>query len=104
MTSELTASFARTTLRMFSPVLIWAAHFLAIYSTTGIACARNAHDLVPWGVGAASVLAALALLAVVRSARKDEPFRSWITTSLAVLTLIAIAWEALPVLIVPLCG
>jgi hypothetical protein len=97
-------SFTRAALTMFSPVLIWAAHFLVIYSTTGIACARSATNSIPWVVGAASVLAVLVLLAVASLARKEEPFTSWMTTSLAVLALIAIVWEALPVLIVPLCG
>lgn len=97
-------TFARATFTMFSSVLIWAAHFLVIYSTTGIACARNASDFVPWVIGITTFAAVLALVIVIRSARKAEAFAAWMTMSLAALVLVAVIWEASAVLIVPICG
>lgn len=90
---------------MFASVFIWAAHFLIIYSTTGIACARaSSNDFVSWVIGAATLLAVLALVMVRRRARPAEPFAEWMSSSLAALVLVAIIWESLPVLIVPICG
>ncbi|MGH8718626.1 MAG: hypothetical protein ACREV0_06740 [Burkholderiales bacterium] len=97
-------TFARATFTMFASLLIWAAHFLIIYLTTGIACARaSPNDFVPWVIGGVTLLAVLALVMVMRTARAAEPFAAWIGVSLAALAMIAIVWESLPVLIVPIC-
>lgn len=96
-------TFVRVTFTMFSSALIWAVHFLVIYSATAIACARNANDFVPWVIGIATFAAAFALVIVMRSGRKAEPFAAWMTMSLAALALVAVIWEASAVLIVPMC-
>lgn len=105
-------AFSTATLRMFSGVIIWAVHFTAIYGFTALACARGFAALqwlgigiVPWAIGGATLLAATAtltiLVAAVRTAR--DSFESWMTAGVAALALIAILWETLPVLMVPVC-
>jgi hypothetical protein len=97
------SEFTRTTLRMFSPVLIWGAHFLAIYATSGIACARGAGYAVVWVVGGASVLAVVAIIAAYRWVAGLESFAAWMTKGLAALAFVAVVWEALTALIIPAC-
>jgi hypothetical protein len=101
--------FAAATLRMFSGVLIWAAHFLVIYATTGIVCAKRSSnaELVPWVIGIATVIAFAAVLGVMRSNLRrsaNDRFIHWMAIALAGLALIAIVWEAIPVLLVPICA
>lgn len=112
--------FSRVSIRMFSGVLIWAAHFFVIYSVTAIACERGRPDagwpgigLVPWVIGLATAAAVAtagwitvrSLRAASRPAETDQTshFVDWMTASLCTLALIAIVWEALPVLLVPVC-
>lgn len=106
-------SFAATTLRMGSGVLVWAAHFLVIYATTGIVCARLKSEWIertPWMIGAATLIACAVLAAIIFSELRRRPreelsrFIGWTTIALALLALIAVLWETVPVLIVPVCG
>ncbi len=106
--------------RLWIGPLVWAAHFLAIYAFTAIACARyvalSAFSVgaVAWFIGAATAIAvavlgvtiALALLDGRRSASRAAPagFVHWLTAAIACLVLLAIVWEALPVLFVPFCS
>jgi hypothetical protein len=113
--------FASATLRMFSGLLIWAAHFLVIYVFTALACARRFSEaswlgigVVPWVIGAATLAAATTTLVVIWLAMRDarlstsrnnmSSFVPWMTAALGGLALVAILWEALPVLVVPTCG
>ena len=94
----------RQLLFMSSGVVIWALHFGAIYGLTGLACARGWPEAVTPGVALATVVAALLALAVlVAGWRRRVQFESWMTAGIAALALVAIVWEALPVLIVPIC-
>ena len=114
-------SFAATALRMFAPLVIWAVHFLAIYAFTAIACERRFADtnwlgvgVVPWTIGGVTLVAAAAALVTIWLALRDVPGRAprsetsqflhWMTAAFGALTLLAILWEALPVLLVPVCG
>jgi hypothetical protein len=107
--------FVGAAFRMFSGPLIWAAHFTAIYAFTALACARHfAHaswlgvDVVLWAIGigtsAAAIAALVVFLAGVSDGRRDDPFVAWMSAALGALALVAIVWEALPVLLVPVCG
>ena len=108
-----TIPFGRTALRMWSGAILWAAHFTAIYSVTALACARGyAHamvfglELVTLTVLAATLLAFLTALAIVRRARRADAasFESWITATVASLAAVAIVWEGfVPVLVLPAC-
>lgn len=91
-------------LRISAGVIVWAIHFAVVYGITALACARGAAALVPWTVGGATLVAgALALVVIARGFIKRREFESWLSAALAGFALIAIVWEAIPVLLVPLC-
>ena len=105
--------FTATTLRMFSGVLIWAAHFTVVYGYTAIACARGfAHaqwlgvESVTWAVAAATAVAVVAALAMLLPAARaaHKSFESWMTAAVCALALFAIVLETLPVWLVPACS
>lgn len=107
------SGFTATALRMSSGVLIWAAHFLAIYGFTAIACARGfasaqwlGMGVLPLTIGAATAVAASALAAIVVQAMRTgrSSFTEWMAAALAGLALIAVLWEGLAVLLVPGCA
>jgi hypothetical protein len=90
-------------LRMVLGVLVWAAHFGAIYASTSVACARGFDAAVPWAVGAATLAAAGAAGAIVVTHWSPE-FTRWLVAAVAAVALLAIVWEGLVVLVVPPCG
>ncbi len=91
-------------LRMLAGVAIWALHFAAIYGFTAVACARRLPALVPLAVVLATLVAAgMCALIVVAELRKPEGFESWMTGGLAAIALLAIVWEAVPVVVVTPC-
>lgn len=109
--------FTRATLQMFAGALIWAAHFLAIYGFTAIACARGfagadwlGIGIVPVTITAATLVASSVALAMIwtgiRTLRADtgSHFVGWMTTGCAALALLAILWETLPAFMIPACG
>ncbi len=90
------------------PVIIWAAHFAAIYGLTALACARQAVALVPWAIGVASVIAIAGLLALgipagLRVLRTSQLADS-LVAGLAGLALLAVVWEASALFWVPACA
>ena len=97
--------------------LIWAAHFIFVYAANGIFCARPRWGglwvdagLATWVLGAAALLAIAAIALVYRRQRAHWPrtddvgFYPWVAGSLSLLSIIAIIWQSLPVLWVPICG
>lgn len=121
MMRVLTGATARAvTWRLWVAPLVWAVHFLAIYAFTALTCARRGIagwfgvDAVPWFVGAATWVAAAILLLTIRVAVRDgrraaslsefSGFVHWLTAAIASLVLLAVLWETLPVLLVPVCS
>jgi hypothetical protein len=115
--------FTATTFRMLSGLLIWAAHFGVIYGLTGLACARGfadvrwlGIDVVAWGIGIVTLAALGGALAMIYSAaegawrvtapegRETPHFIEWMTVASGAVAIVAIVWEALPVLLVPTCA
>lgn len=97
-------SFALTALRIGAGVIVWTLHFAAIYGVTGLACARGWTSIVAPSIGAATALAAAACIAIIVAGwRRRAEFESWLSASVGALALVAIAYEAIPVLIVPIC-
>ncbi len=108
------------TWRLWIAPLVWAAHFLAIYGFTALACERMGTPgwfgvgAVLWFVGAATLFATAVLLVTIvvavrdgrRAASLPEPssFVHWFTAAIAGLALLAVLWETLPVLLVPVCS
>lgn len=98
-------SFPLTALRIGAGVIVWTLHFAAIYGVTGLACARAWTSIIGPSIGAATALAATACIAIIVAGwRRRAEFESWLSASVAALALVAIVYEAIPVLIVPLCG
>ncbi|MEN8260236.1 MAG: hypothetical protein ABFS02_06570 [Pseudomonadota bacterium] len=113
--------FVHITVRMLSGLMIWGAHLLVIYSFTALACARRFWQLnwlgigvVPWVIGAAT-LVAVAVISIItaqsiRFLRESDSrenasrFLHWMTAAIGLLSLLAIVWNALPVLMVPICA
>jgi hypothetical protein len=100
-----TQRFAATALGMSAGIIVWGVHFAAIYGVTAVACARGLPQLVAPAVGwsTAAAVAALAVI-LVRGWRRRHVFEQWLGAALAALALVAVVWEAIPVLVVPPCG
>lgn len=118
------ASFISRSLFMIGGLLVWAAHFLTIYVFNALACARQFHTVRVLGFGivsgaigfatAAAIAAVLVLLILglrregpARDTREHKPvddFLRYTAVTISALSLVAIAWSALPVLFVPPCG
>lgn len=109
-------NFARTFSFMLAGPIIWAVHFLFIYSVNGVNCARPGlsgtwmEAPVPvWIIVAASVLALVAMAAAFLFRRSSMPptagreFIPWLAAGLSLLSALAVVWETLPVLLVPAC-
>ena len=115
--------FISKTFFLFGGLLIWATHFMFVYSATAVACARGLADITVLGVGLipltvilATVLALLATGWLLYAALtwggplRGEPrdpgnvFVRQITLALTLLSMIAIVLSALPSLIVPPCA
>ena len=84
--------------------VVWALHFAAIYGVTALACARAVPRAVPWGIAAATVLAAgLAAALVVKGFRRRADFIGWMTASVAALALVAILYQSAGAAVLPPC-
>ena len=95
-------SFARAGVLMSAGALLWALHFAAIYGITGLACARGVAGVVPWAILACTVAAVGGTAWVMVAAlRRRDSFEHWLAAGIAGAALVAIAWEALPALLVP---
>jgi hypothetical protein len=108
---------------LFAGFIIWAARFLAIYVFTALACAKGFAGasladigIVPAFIGAATLIAIAANIWVIlhgvsRVRRQPEardefdavPFVGYVAAAVAALSIVAIVWETLPVLIIPVC-
>ena len=98
-------SFPATALTISAGVIIWALHFTAIYGLTALACARGWEALVPPAIAVATAVAVLASAAVIVAGwRRRDVFEHWLSATIAGFGLIAIVYEAIPVLVVPVCG
>jgi hypothetical protein len=111
--STMREDFTRRTLRMFAGVLIWAAHFTAIYAFHTLACALRLSDAswggahgVTWFIAGVTVVAGAALVAVITAARRagTDVFENWLTGTVGALALVAVAWQGFfTVFMVPAC-
>ncbi|RJF95948.1 hypothetical protein [Noviherbaspirillum saxi] len=109
-------SFTRSMLRIFAGPIVWAVHFIVIYGFTGIACARRTAHLewlglgvIAWGIGGASIVAVATIAFMhlhtwrtgMQTSEKD--FIRWSAAILGLISILAIAWETLPLFLVPKC-
>jgi hypothetical protein len=115
------SGFLAKSLYALAGLLIWALHFGAIYVFQALACARGfagrevaGADVVTVFIVAATVIALLASAAAIAAgwrtaganvelAEHDEFLRR-LGLLVAGLSVVAIIWEALPVLMMPPCS
>lgn len=108
--------FAPTAFLIWSGPLIWMGNFLFVYVFAALACAQRIADMellgfgiVPFATTASSILAAVAILVVMRTAARrwhaestsdtHSRFIRFVTLGSAALALVALAWVALPPLL-----
>jgi putative effector of murein hydrolase LrgA (UPF0299 family) len=88
-----------------SGALVWAVHFTAIYAIASLACARSLGISVPGVIAGVTLLAvALCVFIAARSLRRRAEFIEALAAMVAGTALIAIVWEALPVMWLPICS
>jgi hypothetical protein len=117
------ALFTPTFAYMLGGLIIWSIRFVGAYSFTAIACSRGWTEelfaglrLIPLGVGLMTLAAILGCIAIVFWALARVRFRApdvdveentrfvhFIAATVAVLALVAMIWETLPVLLIPAC-
>jgi hypothetical protein len=114
--------FPAAILRLIAPLIVWTLHLSVLYGGTALACARGFDGdrvfglpILSFGIGTATVIAlggvgylmARAYLTLGPGSNGDWPTRrfvSWLTLTAGALAIVAIIWEAVPVLIVPACA
>ena len=98
--------FAAAMLRATGGLILWAAHFTILYGVVGLACARGVPAVVPWTAAIATLLAVAGAAWLTLSGLRRGPhdFLAWLTAAAAASALVAIVWQALPVLLVPWCA
>jgi hypothetical protein len=95
---------------------VWAIHLLLVYVSTAIACQLGLGDtgraerigFIAVLLGVTIAAAALVVLHGIRRHRRDREdaerrFRMWITVGCDALATIAIAWQIIPLLLIPPC-
>ena len=112
--------FANTSLRIGAGLLIWAAHFSAVYVYAAMVCARGDPDAQWFGISATRLNIGLMTLVAVSALgyalwqslrgewREDavaaeQPFIAWLSAAIALFGLLAVLWAAMPAIWVALC-
>lgn len=115
------SGFLSKSLFALAGLLIWSLHFGAIYVFQALACARGFAGREIAGIGIVTVfIAAVTLLALLSSAAvlvagwrtaagtaelsDHDEFLRRLAMLIAGLAIVAIVWEALPILMMPACG
>lgn len=104
---------------LFAGPVIWAVHFFLVYGTNALLCARVpwlakliwlGQPASTWITLATSVLGCAALVwLILRAPRRGFPggrssFLTTVGRTLCGLSLVAVIWQTLPVLLVSACG
>jgi hypothetical protein len=116
------APFVPLLLYMTSAMLVWAAYFIGVYAFASIACMYGLDNARPFGipflllsVGAATVVALAATATILFAAFLRHGGRrpgsggsgssaDFIAMTLAILALLAIAWNGIPALLLLSCA
>lgn len=96
------------------PLLVWAAHFFAMYVLVAAQCSPAAITTQSprrWMLGVLSLLAIGACLVLLwrargtlRNAGEDIGLMDWAVAGSAVLALAGIVWTSIPMVLVDGCG
>lgn len=113
--------FVATIFYLFGGLVIWTARFLAAYGFTGLYCARPDWPDEVAGIGLLTLVVGLLSLAALGGAtailahaasrlrsRRGEGsengrFVHAVAAAVATLGIVAILWESLPLLMIPVC-
>jgi hypothetical protein len=113
--------FFRRVLLMSAGLIVWAAHFTVIYGFNTLACTRAFAGVDVLGFGLvpvvvivltiAALAACAAILYIAAAGRgtgdrgsEEAGFLRYMTVTVAALSLIAIAWNGLPALLLSPCS
>lgn len=95
-------------LNVIAVVVVWAAHFGAIYGFTALLCERQVVALVPTAIIASTIIALVALAAIAvpagLRAMRAPALPDVLTAGLGALAALAAVWEASSLIGVRGCG
>jgi hypothetical protein len=98
-------NLAARSLRVSMGIVVWAAHFAAIYGFTALGCARGFEHLVPrMVVGASIVAGALLLATMARGWIGRAHVEHWLSGAIAAFAFVAVVFETIPAWAVPTCA
>jgi len=105
------AGFAGATFYLLGGLIVWGVRFLGVYIFAAVACARGAAEAVPAVVvvsalAGSTICVALIVYSVRRmraAAEENSRFIHVIAALVAGISILAMAWEIVPVLIIPVC-
>jgi hypothetical protein len=111
-TTHASEHFFRRLLRGILPLLVWLLHFVFCYGLAAAQCTPAAMrsggpDRTLLGTATVAALLACAWLAWRARgvpARRDAGLLEWASFVFAVLSLVAVCWNAVPVLLVAGCA
>ena len=92
------------------PLVLWGVHFFFCYAYAAVACQRGSDPAWVLGavsvlaVGAAALLFARSLRRVCRQGDAAPALHDWATLVTAALSLVAIVWTCVPMLMVEMCS
>ena len=98
------------TLRATLPLVIWGVHFFFCYAYAAVACQRGSDSGTALGavsvlaVGATALLFGQALRVVCRQGSAAPGLYDWAAFTVAALSLVAIVWTCVPMLMVEMCS
>lgn len=96
--------FPAITVRIGAGVAVWALHFAAIYAAAALACARDQPAVVMPVASAVTLVAVVVLMSIAwRGWARRARFDYWMSATVAGLALLAVTWEAVPVLLLLPC-
>jgi hypothetical protein len=99
-------------LYLLGGLVVWAARFLGVYIFAAVACARGTPELVPPVMAGTALLGgAICIALILHAMRKlkagvpeeNAHFIHIVAALVAGISILAMAWEIVPVLIIPVC-
>ena len=115
------AGFTPTFIYLTAGLTIWFARFTAVYGFTGLMCARPSWNAEVFGIGIVTIgIVAMTMVALAAngavfnrawSRLNESPsegtenarFVHYVAAAMVALGSVAIVWETLPVLLIPVC-
>lgn len=112
---------------MAVPIVVWAVHFVTVYSMAGLACEQDwqrtrvgGAEMVVWLIGGFTLLSWGALAVTARiawrgwraqqdqetagAARGRRRFVSWLALALSAAAAVAVAFTVIPLFLLPTCA